>query len=84
MRATTENLRPFETIIGRWRTSGTVLDERGNPEAAIDGSGTYGTMTEHHSADESWTFSGDTMSSTLRSSMTASWERRNTSGNWIP
>lgn len=41
MAVTTETMRPFETIIGRWMTSGTVLDEDGKAVATIDGTDEY-------------------------------------------
>ncbi|CAM3143200.1 DUF1579 domain-containing protein [Prescottella defluvii] len=41
MTATTGTMRPFETIIGRWQTSGTVLDEDGKAVATIDGTDEY-------------------------------------------
>lgn len=34
-------MRPFDSIVGRWRTSGTVLDENGKPVARIDGTDEY-------------------------------------------
>ncbi|NMM91980.1 hypothetical protein B2J88_48275 [Rhodococcus sp. SRB_17] len=34
-------MRPFEPIIGRWKTSGTVLDEDGEQVARIDGTDEY-------------------------------------------
>lgn len=41
MTAPAEALRPFETIIGRWKTSGSVLDEHGAPVTTIDGTDEY-------------------------------------------
>lgn len=41
MTVTTGTMRPFETIIGRWQTSGTVLDEDGKAVATIDGTDEY-------------------------------------------
>lgn len=32
---------PWEAVIGRWRTSGTVLDAHGDPVATIDGTDEY-------------------------------------------
>ncbi|RDI18080.1 hypothetical protein DEU38_121117 [Rhodococcus sp. AG1013] len=55
---------------------------------AFDGSGTFGTMTARLNTDGTWTFLGEGMRSTLRtsednSSMTACWERQDESGHWI-
>lgn len=36
-----ENIRSFETIIGRWRTAGTVFGENGEPAAIIAGTDEY-------------------------------------------
>lgn len=41
MTAAPDTMRPFDSIIGRWRTSGTVLDEHGQPVAEIDGTDEY-------------------------------------------
>lgn len=41
---TTSTSRPLDhldPILGRWRTSGSVLDDRGNVEASISGTDTY-------------------------------------------
>lgn len=39
--STTDTMRPFDGIIGRWKTSGTVLDEHGRAVAPIDGTDEY-------------------------------------------
>lgn len=36
-----EHLEPLLPIIGRWRTSGTILDENGDAAAAVAGTDTY-------------------------------------------
>lgn len=36
-----EIMRPFDTIIGRWKTSGSVLDEHGALVMTIDGTDEY-------------------------------------------
>lgn len=41
MTVTADNMRAFETIVGRWRTSGTAFDEQGEPVAIIDGTDEY-------------------------------------------
>jgi len=41
MTVTADDMRSFETIIGRWRTSGTAFDEQGEPAAIIDGTDEY-------------------------------------------
>ncbi|MGF7120503.1 hypothetical protein [Rhodococcus sp. BE178] len=138
MTATADTMRPLDSVIGRWRTSGTVFDEYGQEVVttiagtdeyewmaggmwvihrvdvmmgddhvqaleligdhdtetdtytmrAFDGSGTFGTMTARLNTDGTWTFLGEGMRSTLRtsednSSMTACWERQDESGHWI-
>ncbi|QKT11696.1 MULTISPECIES: hypothetical protein [unclassified Rhodococcus (in: high G+C Gram-positive bacteria)] len=138
MTVTADIMRPLDSVIGRWRTSGTVFDEYGQEVVttiagtdeyewmaggmwvihrvdvmmgddhvqaleligdhdtetdtytmrAFDGSGTFGTMTARLNTDGTWTFLGEGMRSTLRtsednSSMTACWERQDESGHWI-
>lgn len=41
-------VRPFQPIIGRWRTSGSVLDEQGAVTAAIEGTDSYEWMVGGH------------------------------------
>lgn len=48
MTAPAEALRPFETIIGRWKTSGSVLDEHGAPVTTINGTDEYEWMVGGH------------------------------------
>lgn len=42
------DMRAFEPVIGRWRTSGTVLDEHGAPTAKIEGIDEYEWMPGGH------------------------------------
>ncbi len=43
-----EIMRPFDTIIGRWKTSGSVLDEHGALVMTIDGTDEYEWMVGGH------------------------------------
>ena len=38
----TEHLKPLQPIIGRWRSSGTILDQNGTVTGTIAGTDTYG------------------------------------------
>lgn len=43
-----EIMRPFDTIIGRWKTSGSVLDEHGAVVMTIEGTDEYEWMVGGH------------------------------------
>lgn len=45
---TTKHLEPLTAIVGRWRTSGTVLDDRGNATTEISGTDVYEVLPGGH------------------------------------
>ncbi|MCZ2812763.1 hypothetical protein O2W15_15095 [Modestobacter sp. VKM Ac-2979] len=78
---------PLTPLLGRWRTSGAVLDDDGATTAQITGTDVYELMPGGGWVVHRWVFSADGVRARLRAaadgtSMTASWERSTPAG-WV-